>query len=122
MKKISKILILFILLFSFGITSAHAETRTLHKYKKNNSELLNAGLITYDWYEQTDGHELCANSTQGACRPNYKYFDLYYVQDSSGYYITYTINPSKGINDGQRMNEYDYFVKQRTIIKDSNRK
>ena len=97
MKKINKLLLAFILLFLVGISSVSAST-TFYRWRKSNETLMLQGLITYDWYAETNGHDLCANSPSYSCKEMYSYWNLYSVVMDGKTYITYCVNPNKDIH------------------------
>ena len=102
MKRISKILLVFVLLFLVGITSVYAAP----KFQVYHSDSLNTfksqNLITTNWYEATDGHDLCANDASFSCKHIYGNWNYYTVVDGSTRYISYCLNMSKDwINNGE---------------------
>ena len=108
MKKISKILIVFILLFLVGITKVSAANIFWRIQSTRPATMKNEGLITYDWYASTNGHDLCSNSTSSSCKEMLSYWNLYSVKvDSKAIYIVYCINPNKDIKHKDPMNSYD---------------
>lgn len=106
MKKISKIIFTFILLFLVGITSVSAASPTFYRWRQSNTTLMNHNLITYDWYEETNHANLYANDASYSGKEMYPYWNLYYVKDGSTYYITYCVNPNKDIHHGTALNHY----------------
>lgn len=112
MKKISKILLAFILLFLVGISSASAAASyrfsawpggTDQSYN-TTKKLKDANLIEYDWYEGTEHAKLCANGYTAACKKQGKpFWNVYWVSyvkngKSTSIYITYCVNPSLTIH------------------------
>ncbi len=107
-KKILKIFITFILLFSIGITRVYADTPYFRDVRDTTvAGLKNSGMITYDWYAGTGGADLCANNYPGSCKTMYKYWNLYSAQIGDRHYIMYCLNPSLGIHKDGPMNQYD---------------
>ena len=103
MKKSFKKILLFILLFSLGITKAYAAP-TFSLYSVNiETELKNVGLVTYNWNTGTNGTDLCANSTSFSCKHNSKWMNLFSVKDGSKYYIVYCLNPSKAAPNNETL-------------------
>ena len=94
MKKIFKILLTFILLFSVGITTAFAAVTPVFRAvgSDNLGAMKNAGHITTDWYNATDGHDLCAASPSYSCKEIYGNWNLYSVQVGFKHYILYCLN------------------------------
>jgi hypothetical protein len=109
MKKIFKILLTFILLFSVGITTAFAAVTPVFRAvgSDNLGAMKNAGHITTDWYNATDGHDLCAASPSYSCKEIYGNWNLYSVQVGFKHYILYCLNLSKDIVHDDDMTEYD---------------
>ena len=110
MKRISKILLILILLFTVGIAKVQAYTPTFRAAPQSVAEMKNSGLITYDWFEGTSdtGHIGCVNSASYACKYLYEGWNLYSVQiDTDKYYILYCLNLSKSVIHNGSMNQYN---------------
>ena len=107
-KNIFKILVVFILLFSVGISKVYAAPTFRIAHSKNLRELKSSGLITYNWLEEMDGSILCANSPDYSCKQVYGQFAYYSVEmDNGQYYILYCLNPSKDIVYDDSMTQYN---------------
>lgn len=100
MKKKLKYLLIFVLFFTVGISSVSAYPT----FTSKGSEGLPPG-VTYNWYTETNGHDLCAND--GVCKHMYGNWNFYDVQISSTeWHILYCLNLNKDwIQDGH-MNSY----------------
>ena len=107
MKKISKILLVVVLLFLVGITSAYAAPKFEVYHSDNLNTFINQGLITTNWYDATGGHDLCANNTSYGCKHVYGNWNYYIVVDGSTRYISYCLNMTKDwVRDGD-MTQYN---------------
>ena len=119
MKRISKILLAFILLFLVGITSVSAATTyRFHAWPGGSDQSYNtttklkeANLIEYDWYVGSNKSNLCANNYDKACKHQKGFWNVYWVTYGSTYYISYCVNPSLTIhysssNDANKMSAY----------------
>ena len=108
MKKILKVFITFILLFSVGMTRVFAATPVFRVVGSDNlGTMKNAGYITTDWYNATGGHDLCAASPSYSCKEIYGNWNLYSVQVGFKTYILYCLNLSKDIVHDDYMTQYD---------------
>ena len=94
--KISKILILFILLFTVGISKTYAYTYYSKTINIKN-ELYDTGLITYNWVSR--GDDILAADNMLSLRYNHSTWVFHYVKDNNTYYISYCLNIGRGIGN-----------------------
>ena len=106
-KRISKIILTFILLFLASISSVSAATTyRFHAWPSGSDKsynttknLLESGLIEYDWYTSTNKAKLCANGNANACKTQKVFWNVYWIYSSTKkYYITYCVNPALTIH------------------------
>ena len=107
-KKISKIFLLIIILFSLGISRVYAESGLHYRsyYTSDIIQLVRNGYINYNWY--TEGpSKFYANASESSSKGNYNNWLLHSVEDNGKYYIVYCLNPTKSINHNEAMVQQD---------------
>ena len=110
MKKISKLLLIFVLFFVLGISSVSASafmgtsSQNLFSLKGSDGQVL----LTYNWYTNSTSstHKLCANERR--CKEvTQSYWSFYSVHADDGKdYILYCLNMDKDWAYGLPMNQY----------------
>ena len=77
--RIVKLLLVFILLFSVGVSKVHADAIFDAVPTVEISELKSSGLITYDWRDGSSGtdHQACVNSPSYSCKTLYENWNMY---------------------------------------------
>lgn len=110
MKKISKLLLIFVLFFVLGISSVSAEAMFTATSSKNLFSLKGSDgqtLLTYNWYSNSTSsiHKICAN--EGRCKEvTQSYWNFYSVHTDDGKdYILYCLNMDKDWANAP-MNQY----------------
>lgn len=114
-KRISKILVLVILLFSVGISRVFASNIIFRRPYILIEDLKTAGLIETNWRPQSAGTTyMCAGNPgstsladSSKCHEVYPNWFFYYIEKDNKYYILYCLNLSKGIIEDHDMVEYD---------------
>lgn len=119
MKKVSKIFITLILLFSIGVSNASAASWKFNRFgrawaENTTATLKSKGLITYDWRAETNKHLLCANEDDGShgnCKKqsHLSWWNVFTVYNGkkNGYYISYCVNPYLSVKHDEPMTAYN---------------
>ncbi len=117
-KRIFKILLTLILLFSIGVSNVYAESLLPQFVRKPIyiSDIMGEHIV-YDWHAGSAqfNYQLCAGSDHNYCKHMNNYWNLYSVEKTKfglakKTYILYCLNPSKaitGLDQDQSMVEFD---------------